>query len=179
MVIRRGVLRSLTLTAGVRVTVGLIASIKETVNRYLRVVGRVTRYVISGKSDVLIKGAAPTIILGRTTMNTHEPLDFLCGMDWQLGGPQLNADGTPLGLNGATVQWKLDSLDGGTNYITLTDSSGITVNLTTSSVSIDVPGATTAGISPGAYRDYLIVTLPTGQKIPMWTGIVRAGAQPA
>lgn len=171
--------RTLTVPSLARISVSLASTIKDVVNRYLRVVGRMTKYIISGKSDVLVRGQSAASILGSTAMNVHEPLDFICGMDWQLGGPQLNADGTPLGLSGATIQWKLDSVDGGTNFVTLTDGNGISVDLAASSVSIDVPAAETAALSPGTYRDYLIVTLQTGPKIPMWTGIIRAGAQPA
>ena len=113
-------------------------------------------------------------------MSPHDPLDFICGTDWEMTACLLDSGRDPLNLAGASLQWKLDSLDGTANYLNASLGSGITVtDAGTSTILVDVSAADTASLLPGEYRDWLFVTLASGAKLPMWTGIIRVGAAPA
>lgn len=111
---------------------------------------------------------------------THSPIDVVASRNWELGGPLLDSDCNPLPLTGAALVWKLDSLDGAANVITLTLGSGISIlNLAAATILVNVPAAQTRSISAGVYRDWLTVTLADGSVLDCWSGIVRVSAAPA
>lgn len=91
---------------------------------------------------------------------THAPFTLRCGDNWEFTGPLNDNNGNPLPLSGASITWKLDSLDGTKNFITLTLGSGITITtLATATVSYGPSAAQTAVLQPGTYYDYVVVTL--------------------
>lgn len=149
-------------------------------NAAKRVVGMVTVFPVVGQLQTADEiQVVPVFIIGSLDMKTHDPIDFLCNTDWQMTGPLLDANGLPLSLTGATINWRLDSLDGATNYITLSVGSGITiVDQASSTILVDASAAQTNAIVPGVYRDYCFVTIGSSI-LPMWTGIIRAGSKPA
>lgn len=94
---------------------------------------------------------------------THALFVERAGDTWEFTGPLNDNSGNPLPLTGATITWKLDSLDLTTNYLTLTLGFGITVtDLTTATVQYGPTEAQTAGLIPGTYYDTLSVTLSSG-----------------
>lgn len=98
-------------------------------------------------------------------MSTIHPLEVVrSGDTWEFTGPLNENDGvTPLPLTGASITWKVDSLDGKTNFITCTLGSGITVtNLATATVQYQASATQTAPLKPGTYYDTLSVTLSAG-----------------
>jgi hypothetical protein len=110
---------------------------------------------------------------------THDPLDFICGDSWPLAGPLEDADCNPLVLVGASISWRLDSIDGLTNYLALSVGSGIQiVSNTTAMILVTVSAAQTANLAPGNYKDSLRVTLADGSVFTEWTGYIRAAANP-
>lgn len=156
-----------------RLIISIASSVRSSAGAPRRVLGRITRYFVTGSLEI-------QRITGSINMDQHEPLDFLCNTDWQLGGPLTDGLGNVLSLAGATLTWKLDSLDGGTNFITLTGSPAIAItDNATSTVLVDVPTAETGPLPPGTYRDYLYVTTSGGAFLPLWSGLIRAKAAPA
>lgn len=112
---------------------------------------------------------------------THDPETFVCGDNWQLTGPLQDASGNPLNLTGATIQWKLDSLDGTQNILTLdnAETGGITViTPSAATVLVNVLKTQSAAVAAGTYKDWLRVTLSDGTVFTEWTGIIRATANP-
>lgn len=176
----RSVNKALLISSASHVLLRMLPKLHTILATFKQILGRVTISQVLGRAARTVTGKVGTYVEGKISMEQHEPLEFLCGTDWQLGGPLQDANNAPLNLSGASITWKLDSLDGGTNFITCDLNSGIVVvDATTSTIVVTAPNARTLALSPGAYRDYLIVTLPGGQKLPMWTGIIRAGAAPA
>lgn len=112
-------------------------------------------------------------------MQIHDPYDFICGTSWQEQGPLLDAFNNPIPLTGATIQWRLDSIDGATNFITLNLGAGITITDSPSSTILVDANKTQTNLPPGLYRDILVLTLANGDPLPMWGGIIRASANPA
>lgn len=113
------------------------------------------------------------------TITTHDPFDFVVGMTWELSGPMQDADGNPLVLTGAQIAWRLESLDGLTRILEVTMGAGITItNVPTATILVQVSTIQTAAIPPGTYKDWLIVTLLDGRRLPEWTGVIRAAAAP-
>lgn len=105
----------------------------------------------------------------------HNLMVFRCGDNWSFTGPLDDANGNPLNLNGANITWKLDSLDGKTNYITLTLGSGITVtNMTTATVLYGPNSTQTSSIIPGTYYDSLHVVLADGETYTVVEGLINA-----
>jgi hypothetical protein len=128
----------------------------------------------------IIGRASTAEITGTSLMTVHDPITVLCGTNWEFSGPLQDARGDPLNLSGASIVWKLDSVDGSTRIVTLSLNSGIQiVSAPTSTILVKAPASQTAGIAAGTYRDWLIVTLASGDVLPGWTGIIRAIASPA
>src|SRR5690348_14435128 len=105
----------------------------------------------------------------------HSIFAMRCGDTWQFSGPLNDADGNPLSLVGATLTWKLDSIDGKTNYITLTLNNGIEItNSSTATVQYGPSVAQTSPLIPGTYYDTLQVTLQDGETYTMVEGYINA-----
>jgi hypothetical protein len=118
------------------------------------------------------------------TTITHDPIDFVCGDTWKITLPDVASDGAPLDLNGATVAWRLDSIDGSKNFLSLENDTngGIQTFLDTNGhgdILVTVPKAETLTLAPGSYVDWLRVTLTDGTTLTVWTGAIRAAANPA
>jgi len=114
---------------------------------------------------------------------THPLFAERCGDAWEFTGPLNDNSGNPLPLTGATITWKLDSLDLATNYLTLTLGFGITVTDTaTATVEYGPTAAQTAGLIPGTYYDTLSVTLSSGNGGGTFTcieGLINVAPAPA
>jgi hypothetical protein len=109
----------------------------------------------------------------------HDPIDVVCGRSWEFSGPLLDADDRPLPLAGAAISWKLDSLDGSANYLSLTLGNGISINNETwATIVVAAPPSATVGVPAGIYRDWLTVTLADGTVLDEWSGIIRVAAAP-
>lgn len=110
---------------------------------------------------------------------THDPIQFFCGDTWILTGTVNDEDGLPLNLNNATIAWKLDSVDGTINNLTLTIGGGVTIlDSPSATIEIEVPASQTAALPPGLYADYLRVTMGDGSVFTEWTGVIRAAPNP-
>lgn len=110
----------------------------------------------------------------------HDPEDVVASRSWEFGGPLLDFNGDPLPLTNAAIVWKLDSLDGGTNLLTLTLGAGITiVDLPSATILVDAAAAQTTSVPPGVYRDWLTATLSDGSVLDCWSGVIRVSAAPA
>jgi hypothetical protein len=110
----------------------------------------------------------------------HDPLDFFCGDSWEFPGILQDETGVALPLVGASITWRLDSVDAAINYLALSLGNGISVlNATTGAILVTVSPAQSGNITPGTYKDFLRVTLAEGDVFTEWTGIIRAAANPA
>ena len=98
----------------------------------------------------------------QTRSNLHDTIAFEVGDDWLIAVSCTNADGTPMDLTGAALEWKLADVDTGHIFATLTVGSGITIEAAVSGIAntclIWLTHAVTATIAPGFYRDQLRVT---------------------
>jgi len=103
-------------------------------------------------------------------MSTIHPQENVhCGDDWLFAGPLNDSNGNPLPLSGAAFVYKIDSLDGLTNFYT---STSVTItNFATASVLYGAPKATTVILAPGTYYDTLYVVLAGN----VWSGTVIEG----
>jgi hypothetical protein len=178
--------RNITKTLFVRcisTVVGTAVSSVTNLSIYARkVIGRATALFVTGIAGgpVTITPAAAIIIEGTPMTTIHDPINFVCGDDWQLTGPLNDALGNPLNLVGAAISWKLDSIDGLTNFLTLGIGNGITViSEPLATIIVDASAAQTAALSAGSYRDWLRVTLASGAVMTEWSGVIIAGANPA
>lgn len=110
----------------------------------------------------------------------HDPEDRICGDTWEFVGLLEDADGVPLVLTGASISWRLDSVDGTTNFLHLTLGSGIAVvDAPTAEILVTASAGQTGGLAPGNYKDSLRVTLADGTVFTEWQGFIRAAASPA
>jgi hypothetical protein len=110
----------------------------------------------------------------------HDPIDQVASRDWEFTGLLLDYDCNPLPLTDAQIAWRLDTLDGVTNLLVVSLANGVSVtNFATGEILVDVPAAQTATVPAGSYRDWLTVTLATGQVLDEWSGIIRVTAAPA
>jgi hypothetical protein len=118
--------------------------------------------------------------LSSPPVTVHDPIDFVCGDNWEISGSLQDASGNPLSLTGATIQWKLDSIDGATNFLTLAIGSGISItDLPSATIFVNATSAQTAALASGNYRDWLSVKLADGSVLTEWTGVIRAAPLPA
>jgi hypothetical protein len=112
---------------------------------------------------------------------THSLLVLRCGDAWEFSGPLNDTSGNPLNLTGATLTWKLDSIDFSTNIVTLVSGLGIEVtNLAQALVAYGPTKEQTAAITPGTYYDTLSISFPDGQtNFTLVEGIINASPIPA
>src|ERR1700687_3545927 len=93
----------------------------------------------------------------------HDPIQFFSGDTWQIEFSCSRSNGLPLDLTGASVEWSLDTYDGGVNLLTRTVGNGIAItNPTGGKCDLTVADPDTALIAPGFYRDRLRVTTRNG-----------------
>lgn len=108
-------------------------------------------------------------------VNVHDPVEYTQGDTWKFEVDCTDENGLPLDLtNVQSIVWKLDSLDGLTNYITLTLTASADGQITVPDNMGKVLGKAlpvkTAAIVPGDYRDSLVVTLANGDVTTQSTG---------
>ncbi|PPQ42185.1 hypothetical protein [Rhodopseudomonas palustris] len=96
--------------------------------------------------------------------------DMPQGDGWQINGTAKNADGTPMDLTGAVIEWAVVNNKGTTvaraslaDYIAVVDAAA-------GKLVITLPSAFTAAIAAGQHQDYLRVTLPGGAPQTLWRG---------
>src|ERR1035437_3861317 len=94
---------------------------------------------------------------------THDPFDVLCGDDWLIPWTVNDDDDAPLDLDGASISWRLDSIDNSFNALSLSLGSGITItDAVGAAIQVDVLAAQSITVKPGMYLDWLQVTLADG-----------------
>ena len=104
----------------------------------------------------------------------HEPIEVIAGDTWDIPGTLLDANGSPIDLNGATLEWAL--VDSGGNpvaiaaEVTVTDAAG-------GAICISVGANDTAGLDPGYYQDGLRVMMPRGER-RTWQGRIQVDVNP-
>src|SRR5262249_36934755 len=106
----------------------------------------------------------------------HSDTELMAATDWGIDGTLLDADGNPLDLSNATLNWTLISPSGlpvlanGDATITITDPTAGTIH-------ISVHNAKTAQLECGRYLDALELTI--GDVISaLWTGVILVAANP-
>lgn len=147
-----------------------------------RIIGRAAAAFITGKPDPATTTVAPAAvqITGSSALTVHDPIDFLCGDNWEFTGPLLDANGVALNLTGATIAWRLDLPDGSSSLATFYVGGGIEIaDMPSATIFVSIPSGWTSTVPPGTYRDWLTVTLASGAVLTEWTGIIRANARPA
>jgi len=110
----------------------------------------------------------------------HPPQTLRCGDTWEFSGPLTDNSGNPLTLAGATLTWKIDSLDQSENFLTVVSGFGITVtNFTTATIQYLATATQTAAIPPGTYYDTMHVLLADGVTgFTVIEGIINASPIP-
>ena len=90
----------------------------------------------------------------------HSPLQFFCGDTWEIQWDCHRADGSPLSLVGARVVWKLDDMNGVNIKTKTTDDNSVLIldPPADGKCMLSLSGAETAGLTPGFYRDAIVVT---------------------
>jgi hypothetical protein len=156
------------------IIVSCVSSVTTIVFALVAQIGAFARQIIGRATMLQIAGSPMTTV--------HDPVEFICGDNWQITGPLQDAYGNPLNLTGATIVWKLDTVDSLANLITLDNGAngGVSVvTLTTATILVNVPAQKTGALQAGMYRDYLRVVLSDGTPLTEWTGIIKADARPA
>jgi len=102
----------------------------------------------------------------------HPLVSFYAGDEFQIAGSLFDQDGTPIGLTGAAIEWKLATLD---RSVVLDYSIGGGIAVTDAAnglILITVSEGDSAKLSPGRYRDQLRVTTSTGVLSTQWVGFI-------
>lgn len=112
----------------------------------------------------------------------HVPFEFYAGDSWEFDVTCHGPNDAVLNLADATVEWKLDDVNGA-NVLTKTIGSGVTVAVPATGVCVvKVPASETAGLAAGFYFDQVRVVLPDSSVSTQAVGrieVKRAGPQPA
>ena len=109
----------------------------------------------------------------------HTQQNFHCGDDWDFAGPIQSPGGTVINLTGATITWKLVSLDYSTTYLILGIGTGVTITDPTNGlVAYGPTGTQTAPLTPGTYYDLLRVILQDGTDFTAVEGIINVAPKP-
>lgn len=102
----------------------------------------------------------------------HPLVGFYAGDEFQIVGTLFDQDGSPIGLAGAAVEWKLATLDRAV-VLDYAIGAGITVvDVANGGVLITVSEQDSAKLAPGRYRDQLRVTTSTGVLSTQWVGFI-------
>jgi hypothetical protein len=112
----------------------------------------------------------------------HDPLDFVAGDTWTIDGALTDVGGNPLVLAGASIEWRLDSIDATKNILAMYNDTNGGIQILYSaggSILITVPAAQTATVPAGNYSDWLRVTLADGTTLTEWTGVIRVAPNPS
>ena len=96
----------------------------------------------------------------------HEPIEVIAGEPWEIPGSLLDANGSPIDLTGAMLEWAL--VDSGGNPVAITAEVSIT-DAAAGAIFISVGANDTAGLDPGYYHDGLRITMARGERFT-WHG---------
>jgi hypothetical protein len=100
----------------------------------------------------------------------HGPATFYRGNTWEILGELRDADGDPLDLTSAAVEWKVEDSSGAT-ILDLSIGSGIQVtDILGGKIVITVTPTQSTAINAGTYKDELRVTDQTGAIGTQWIG---------
>ena len=102
----------------------------------------------------------------------HEPIEVIAGETWDIPGTLLDANGSPIDLTGAALEWVL--VDSGGNPVAIAAQVTMT-DAASGAICISIPGSETAGLDPGYYNDGLRVTTPRGE-CSTWHGQIQVDA---
>ena len=102
----------------------------------------------------------------------HEPIEVIAGEPWDIPSTLLDANGFPVDLTGATLEWAL--VDSGGNPVAITADVAV-IDAAAAAICISVLANDTAGLDPGYYKDGLRVTMPCG-KPSNWHGQIQVDA---
>ena len=90
----------------------------------------------------------------------HEPIEVIAGEPWEIPGTLLDANGSPIDLAGAILEWAL--VDSGGNPVAIPAEVTIT-DTAVGAICISISANDTAGLDPGYYNDGLRATVPGGR----------------
>jgi len=107
----------------------------------------------------------------------HDPIEFVAGDDWDIGGTLLRPDGSAYDLTNATVVWMLRDPDGAPALQPGQYAINLTPPLTAGQLIIAIPSAVTATLRPGRYPDALRATDSAGTDT-FWTGLIAVSPNP-
>ena len=108
----------------------------------------------------------------------HEPIEFFCGDTWPIAGTLLGPKGEPL-TTISEMTWKLDTVDGRKNLLTLSLGHGVAISEpNTAGMWLEATPEQTALIKPGSYYGWLRVTLSSGRVYTEWTGVILVRGKP-
>ena len=102
----------------------------------------------------------------------HEPIEVIAGEPWEIPATLVDANGSPVDLAGATLEWAL--IDSGDNPVAITAEVTVT-DTAAGAICISIAGNDTAGLDPGYYNDGLRVTMPDGER-RTWHGRLQLDA---
>lgn len=108
----------------------------------------------------------------------HAPIELICGEPFKIPGTAADINGTPLNLEGASIEWQLDDYTGEINALTLNSPADIQItDPANGAFIVNVSATATAKLAPGVYRDQLSVTLSGGALSVQWAGAIIASAR--
>ncbi len=99
----------------------------------------------------------------------HEPIEVIAGEPWEIPATLVDANGSPVDLAGATLEWAL--IDSGDNPVAITAEVTVT-NAAAGAISISVDASDATGLDAGYYTDGLRVTLRGGERLT-WQGHIQ------
>jgi hypothetical protein len=99
----------------------------------------------------------------------HEPIEVIAGETWDIPGSLQDANGVPIDLTGAALEWAL--VDSGGNPVAITAEVTVT-DAARGAICIGLSANETAGLDPGYYTDGLRVTLQGGER-STWQGHIQ------
>jgi hypothetical protein len=102
----------------------------------------------------------------------HEPIEVIAGETWDIPGTLLDANGSPIDLSGATLEWVL--VDRGGNPVAIAAEVTVT-DAAAGAICISVAAEATAGLDPGYYNDGQRITMPRGER-STWNGYIQVDA---
>ena len=102
----------------------------------------------------------------------HEPIEVIAGEPWEIPGTLLDANGSPIDLAGAILEWAL--VDSGGNPVAIPAEVTIT-DTAVGAICISISANDTAGLDPGYYNDGLRATVPGGER-RIWHGYIQVDA---
>ncbi len=102
----------------------------------------------------------------------HEPIEVIAGEIWDIPGSLQDANGGPIDLTGAALEWAL--VDSGGNPVVIAAEVTVT-DAARGAICISISANDTAGLDPGYYSDGLRVTMPSGER-RTWQGHIQVDA---